>query len=65
MIIAGPLIDRATGLPVRARHVKYIKLPKNPNDGYPGTGHGGAVVTTFKMTVPPGAGAPLRQRVRG
>jgi protocatechuate 3,4-dioxygenase beta subunit len=56
VIITGRLIDRATGRPVRARHVKYIKLPTNPNDGYPGTGHGGAVATTFKMTVPPGAG---------
>ena len=56
VIITGRLIDRATGRPVRARHVNYVKLPTNPNDGYPGTGHGGAVVTTFKMTVPPGEG---------
>jgi RNA polymerase sigma factor (sigma-70 family) len=64
MIITGRLIDQATGRPVRAAHVKYIKLPKNPNDGYPGTGHSGAVVTTFKMTVPPGEGL-IYANVRG
>jgi len=56
VIITGRLIDQATGRPVRARHVDYVKLPTNPNDGDPGTGHGGAIVPTFKMTVPPGEG---------
>ncbi len=62
--ITGRLIDRTTGRPVRAKHVNYIKLPTNPNDGYPGTGHGGAVVPTFKMTVPPGEGL-IYASVRG
>ena len=64
VIITGRLIDRATGRPVPAKHVSYIKLPKNPNDGYPGTGHGGAVGPAFKMTVPPGEGL-IYANVRG
>ena len=64
VIITGRLIDQATGRPVRAAHVKYVKLPTNPNDGYTGTGHGGAVDPTFKMTVPPGEGL-IYANVRG
>ena len=64
VIITGRLIDRATGQPVRARHVNYVNLPTNPNDGYAGTGHGGVVVPTFKMTVPPGEGL-IYASVRG
>ena len=64
VIITGRLIDQATGRPVRAAHVNYVKLPTNPNDGYPGTGHGGAVDPTFKMTVPPGEGL-IYANVRG
>ena len=64
VIITGRLIDQATGRPVRAAHVKYVKLPTNPNDGYTGTGHSGAVDPTFKMTVPPGEGL-IYANVRG
>ena len=64
VIITGRLIDQETGRPVRAKHVKYVKLPANPNDGYPGAGHGGAVDPTFKMTVPPGEGL-IYANVRG
>ena len=64
VIITGRLIDQATGRPVRAKHVNYVKLPTNTNDGYPGTGHGGAVAPTFTMTVPPGVGL-IYANVRG
>jgi RNA polymerase sigma factor (sigma-70 family) len=64
VIITGRLIDGATGRLVRAKHVTYVKLPTNPNEGYPETGHSGAVDATFKMTVPPGEGF-LYANVRG
>jgi protocatechuate 3,4-dioxygenase beta subunit len=64
IIITGRLIDPATGRPVPAKHVTYVKLPTNPNDGYPGTGHSGTVDPTFRMTVPPGEGF-IYANVRG
>ena len=33
MIVTGRLIDPATGRPVRAKHVSYVKLPTNRNEG--------------------------------
>jgi RNA polymerase sigma factor (sigma-70 family) len=64
VIITGRLIDQTTGQVVRAKHVTYVKLPTNPNDGYPGTGHSGINDPKFKMTVPPGEGL-IYANVRG
>ena len=67
MIITGRLIDQATGRPVRAKHVQYVKLPSNPNDGsIAGAGtQSAAVDPTFKHDRPARRGADLRQTSAG
>ena len=64
VIITGRLIDSATDGPVPAKHVTYVKLLTNPNEGYPETGHSSVGDPVFKMTVPPGEGF-IYANVRG
>ncbi len=64
VVITGRLIDAADGRAVPAKHVTYVKLPSNPNEGYPETGHSGRTDPAFRMTVPPGEGL-IYANVRG
>ena len=62
VIVTGRLIDTATGRPVRAGHVDYIKLPTNPNAGDGGQALTSPTDPTFGLTVPPGARDDHRRR---
>jgi len=56
VIVAGRLIDTATGKPVRAKYVMHLKVPGNRNEGDAELSHSGMVDPTFRITVPPGEG---------
>ena len=64
VIVAGRVIDSATGRPERVHELNYSRLPTNWNEGDTATGHSGATDPTFRITVPPGEGV-IRTQVRG
>jgi RNA polymerase sigma factor (sigma-70 family) len=56
IVVTGRLIDTATGRPVRAKVVHFLKLPTNRNEGEASLGHASSDDPTFRLTVPPGEG---------
>ena len=64
VIITGRLIDPATGRPVRAGQISYVKLPTNPHPGDNNQARTSPIDPTFRLTVPPGEGM-LYAQARG
>ncbi len=56
VVITGRLIDPASGRPVRAGRIAYVKLPTNTNPGDGNRARTSPTDPTFRMTVPPGEG---------